>query len=140
MPDEIVVQPVDRRQGELQHHVLIRRERVELLGDERAERRFGLTFARVVDRDLRFDDRDEPGRDDLAGDVELLLDHERDRRCVPHVDDRAHLRAEHLLRRGVHEQRRQVRNRLHEPDARRRSSARPTSIFTNGTIPFTFQR
>ena len=81
-------------QGELQHDLLVCRDRLEALQDFRQHDLFG--FGLVGDRngDLGFDDRHEAMAQDLVADLELLGDIGGDAGRVCSVDHRPHLGAE----------------------------------------------
>ena len=67
MPDEIRVEIVDGRNRELQHHLLLRTQGIEVLEEGRLEEPLRALLVRRVDVDLGLDDRHEAGRQDPAG-------------------------------------------------------------------------
>ena len=70
---EVGVEVVVLGERELQHHGLVRAQLVELPEDRGVEQLLGLGLLRALDVDLGLDDRDEPGAEDLAADLELLV-------------------------------------------------------------------
>ena len=82
--------------------------------DGRPQQILGGALLRAVDQHLRFEDRDQPGVEDLATDLELLVGDRVDARLVGHRDDRAHLRAEHALLNCPGEELVESRDRLHQ--------------------------
>jgi hypothetical protein len=63
--------------------------------------------------DLGLDDRDQPGGQDPARDLELLVDDRVDPDLVGRLDHRAHLGAEDAVARGACQERLEVGDRLH---------------------------
>src|SRR5690606_29855618 len=102
--DELLVEVVLLREGELEHDHLAVAGRLELAEDPGLEERLRLGLLRALDVDLGLDDRDEARREDLAADLELLVHDGVDAGLVGQLDDRAHLRAEHALGLGPGEE------------------------------------
>ena len=72
MGDQVGVKVVDLRKGHLRHDVLMTSELTEILEDARLEQLLCVGLLRVVDVDLRLDDRHEASREDLVDELELL--------------------------------------------------------------------
>ena len=70
-----------------------------------------------MDVDFGLDDRDEPGTEELAADLELLVDDRRHARLVGALDHRAHLRAEDVVRPRALQERAKAGDGLHHLDA-----------------------
>src|SRR5262245_12885140 len=114
MADQLGVDVVFLRQGELEHDQLILRQTVQLSLDRSFQELLGLGFFGAVNVDFRLDDRHETGGDDLPSDFELLAHDGLDAGSAGLLDERAHLGSKDPLRGGLVEQGRQVRYRLQE--------------------------
>ena len=112
--DARLVEVVLLREGQLEHHVGVAAQLVEVLHHRVAEHDFGLALGRGVDVHLGLDDRHEAGVDDAHADLELLVDHLLDAAGAGFLDDGAHLGAEDALVLGAREERVQFGHGLHD--------------------------
>ena len=125
---------------ELEHHLAVGGQAVELVGDRGPQQLLGLRLLRAVDVDLGLDDRHQADAEDLAADLELLVDDRVDAGLGRHS-----LMTERILVPNMpfstpaasSASRSGIGFISWAPSA---SSARPLSTLRNGTTPLTSQR
>ncbi len=101
------------RQRQFQHDILAFVQRVQFLRDFRQQQGFRFRLVGDRDSDLRLDNRNQPVRQDLAANFELLFYNIRDTLRVGRIDDRTHFGAKHPLGHTTFQQAVQFRHRFH---------------------------
>ncbi|VMP20656.1 Uncharacterised protein [Streptococcus pneumoniae] len=96
MVHELAVEVRPLRQRHFEDDRLVVSELVQLGEDCRLELVLHLGLAGAADIHLGLDDGHQPGNEDLTGEPELLL-HDGAHPVPGQLDDRAHLRPEHVL-------------------------------------------
>ncbi len=104
MRHEFLVEIVHLRQRELQHHLLVGRQLVQLRQDLGLQQFLGAGLVRGMDVHLRLDDGGEAVAEDLLCHLELLRDHRTDSLRIGLLDDRTFLGAEDALGPGLDQQ------------------------------------
>src|SRR5262249_14312971 len=98
MFDQLRIKAVPLRQRELEHDQLTCRELAELCEEGCFQQRLGAGFVWTTDVHFRLDDRHQARRENLRGELELLIDNSVDTGGARLFDDRAHLGSEDALR------------------------------------------